>query len=257
MARSKPNPFQLLVDRITAEAKVLCSSSIQVDQTDDVPRIRDLDDEDNDGLLIETTILYCDMRGSTDLVSSHQRGTSARVFKSFLNALVDVGSYYGGEARAFDGDRILMLFPPGDEDVFRRAIQTALGFQCMVERNLRPLYQANFGCNVQCGVGVAFGKMLAIRVGGRGKSKSEIVWIGKPAFLAAKLSDQAGPGEIMIDQRTYGGIPDGFKSPNEIFGWHLYDSVWSERSGSGGKPVYCTGWESLLECVANSDDEDN
>ena len=61
--------------------------------------------------LLETTVLYIDMRRSTELSFKHQKHTVAKLYSAFVRAMTRCASIFGGEVRGIVGDR-LVLFEP-------------------------------------------------------------------------------------------------------------------------------------------------
>lgn len=252
-------PFDDVCADAIARARETLEQPFDALTTDVVPSVADLDAHANEGALIETAILYCDMRGSSSLAEDHRRGTAARIYRSLLNLVVDIGRHYNGKVRAFAGDQVMMLFDRSP-DTLRFAMQAALGIQAAVEENLNPIISRLFGRDVHCGVGVDFGQMLAIRVGGRGRSISDIVWVGRPANVACHLCNSARGGEIAVTPAVFENMPTGFKSPVlwGVLGNLLGDDVWdAQRPFLEPVSSYRARWDAVADCLASSDDEDN
>lgn len=259
VANETRTPFDDVCKAAIARARETLERPFSAFTADLVPSLADLDAHDNQGALIETTILYCDMRGSSALTEDHRRGTAARIYRSFLNLVVDIGKYYNGQIRGFAGDQVMMLFDPSP-DMYRFAMQAALGIQAAVEEDLNPIIKRAFGRDVHCGVGVDHGQMLAIRVGGRGRSISDIVWVGRPANVACHLCNNARAGEMVITPAVFENMPAGFKSPvlGGLLGNLLGDNVW-RAEGPFLEPTtsYRARWDAVADCLEESDDEDN
>jgi class 3 adenylate cyclase len=103
---------------IDEEVSTILSSSfdITVTQTAFVPHSDDtaitfpkLDDEQA-VKLIETTVLYVDMRRSTQLSLKHDGETVAKLYSAFVRAMTKCAKAFGGEVRGIIGDRVMMLF---------------------------------------------------------------------------------------------------------------------------------------------------
>ena len=67
----------------------------------------------NDAVLLEGTVLYADLDGSTAMVDAKDRHFSAEVYKSYLASTDGVIRSEGGEIVAYDGDRVMAVFIGG------------------------------------------------------------------------------------------------------------------------------------------------
>ena len=161
------------------------------------------------GLAGEFTFLYVDMRRSSELANSHRRQTVAKIFKAFHFAMVEIVKEKDGSVRSFDGDRVMAVFG-GDRKV-NNAIEAArlmVGAQVDV---LSPKIKSRYKNDTfDIGVGIATGPALCIKAGvGYDVNNRDLVWIGNPPNLGAKLSDEAGnPSNIWICSTSFGRILD-------------------------------------------------
>ena len=141
--------------------------------------------------IIETCVLYIDIRKSTDLNLSHRRGTMAKLYSSFVRAMARAGGYYSGKVRNIIGDRLMVLF--NVENCFSNAINTAILMNSVCQHILDKEFSHNA---VKCGIGIDYGKMLVtkagiIKNGTENTSNKSLVWLGRPANVASKLTDVA------------------------------------------------------------------
>ena len=58
--------------------------------------------------LIETCVLYIDIRRSTELNFSHRPKTVAKLYTAFVRAMTRVARHYGGHIRGIIGDRVMV-----------------------------------------------------------------------------------------------------------------------------------------------------
>ncbi|MCG6537776.1 MAG: hypothetical protein L7F78_24435, partial [Syntrophales bacterium LBB04] len=103
--------------------------TISVTDTKTVPHSTDsaitfpnLDEKYQGTKLIETTVLYVDMRRSTALSLKHRRSTVARLYSAFVRAMTRCAGIFGGEVRGIIGDRVMILFD--SPNCFANAIDT-------------------------------------------------------------------------------------------------------------------------------------
>jgi class 3 adenylate cyclase len=171
--------------------------------------------------VIETTVLYVDMRRSTELSLKHKPHVVASLYSAFVRAMTRCADASGGEVRGIIGDRVMMLFDQAD--CFANAVDAA----ALINSVCRYVINQHFKHDeVSFGIGIDYGRMLAAKTGVRRHGSAQqsyrsLVWLGRPANVASKLTDQANkPPETMnaIKVRVaydYGG-----------FGLLTYEDEW-------------------------------
>src|SRR5579859_4113307 len=94
---------------------------ISVTETASVPHSDDqaitfpnLDEKYQGVKVIETTVLYVDMRRSTELSLKHKPHVVANLYSAFVRAMTRCANAFGGEVRGIIGDRVMMLFDQAD-----------------------------------------------------------------------------------------------------------------------------------------------
>lgn len=157
----------------------------------------------NSGKLVETAVLYADLRGSTELGDRHRRVTVAKILKVFLTEMARVARFHGAHVRGFAGDRIMVVFEQG-EGTSTKAVDVAAAMRDVVRRAINPELRAATGEEVSAGIGIDYGLMLAVRAGmPRNPDLSDLVWAGNPANFASKLTDAADPEQILVSEAVY------------------------------------------------------
>ena len=143
------------------------SFTINVVKTNTVPHAADpaitfpnLDDETQGAKLIDTTVLYIDIRRSTDLNLTHQPHTVAKLYSAFIRAMTRTARYYKGHVRGIIGDRLMVLFDVPDS--FENAVETAVAMNTVGQHVINKHFKAN---EVSFGIGIDAGKMLATKTG--------------------------------------------------------------------------------------------
>jgi len=74
----------------------------------------------NDGVIIDATVLYADLQDSTALVNSRRSTFAAEIYKTYLLCAARIISQEGGEITAYDGDRIMAVYLGGVQKYFCR-----------------------------------------------------------------------------------------------------------------------------------------
>jgi adenylate cyclase len=171
-------------------------------------------DENSQGVkLLETTVLYVDMRRSTALSLKLHSHTVAKLYSAFIRAMTRCAKAFGGEVRGIIGDRVMILFDTAD--CFTNAIDTAVLINSVCQYVLNQHFTHD---EVNFGIGIDFGRMLATKTGLRRhgdaqQSYHSLVWLGRPANVASKLTDQANKPEEAVDvvkARVAYRAPSGF-----------------------------------------------
>lgn len=157
----------------------------------------------NLGKVVETAVLYVDIRGSTELHTYTHQVTVARILKAFLGEMAQVARRHGAYIRGFAGDRIMVVTEQGPQAA-TTALEIAISMRDVVRSVLNPAFEAHLARSVSVGTGIDYGTMLAIKVGmQRTPEHSDLVWVGTPANVASKITDAANPNEILISSSAY------------------------------------------------------
>lgn len=172
--------------------------------------------------LIETCVLYIDIRNSTELSLNHRRETMAKLYSSFARAMTKAGSYFNGKIRNIIGDRVMVVFD--SDNCFTNAVNTAILMNSISKYVLNKEFPHD---EIKCGIGIDYGKMLVtktgiIRQGIENTSNKSLVWLGKPANIASKLTDNANKTFTQTKTIKIPTIYEGHKYT------HLSDMQWYE-----------------------------
>lgn len=208
---------------LEADVKTILASDFEIKITDTttVPSITDegitfpnLDTKIQKAKRIETCILYIDIRKSTDLNLSHKPITLTRLYSSFVRSMAKSSEFYGGKVRNIIGDRLMVVFDK--ENCFKNAVNTAILLNSVATRVLNKLFTNN---EVTCGIGIDYGKMLVSKAGIRKNGDENIpykslVWLGRPANIASKLTDLAN--KTIVKEISYQTpiVREGYKYPS-------------------------------------------
>ncbi|MBU8791364.1 adenylate/guanylate cyclase domain-containing protein [Oceanobacillus caeni] len=213
------------------EMKNILSSdfSITITDTSTVPSITDsditfpnLDTKSQKAKRIETCILYIDIRKSTELNLSHKPITLTRLYSSFVRSMAKAAEFYGGKVRNIIGDRLMVVFDR--ENCYKNAVNTAILLNSLATRILNKHFKNN---EVKCGIGIDYGKMLVSKAGIRKNGADNtpyksLVWLGRPANIASKLTDLANKTIINEISYQYPYIVEGYYY-RRLKEWGWYD----------------------------------
>ncbi|MDR9820597.1 adenylate/guanylate cyclase domain-containing protein [Rhizobium hidalgonense] len=205
------------------EVSTILSSdfSIEVRNTGTVPHSSDpaitfpnLDLGKQATKLIDTCVLYIDIRRSTVLNLTHKPKTVAKLYSAFVRAMTRCARHHRGHVRGIIGDRVMVLFD--QQDAFKNAVECAYSMNTVSRHIINKHFKQN---EVECGIGIDAGKMLVTKTGVRKKgvdqaSYRNLVWLGRPANVASKLTDLANKPEetITVPMVSAGFRPNPFAS---------------------------------------------
>lgn len=146
----------------------------------------------NDAVSLEGTVLYADLNDSTNLVDTMKPAFAAEIYKSYLVCAARIIRSKGGIITAYDGDRIMAVYIGKSKN--SNAARTALKINFAVQKIINPAIKDQYpdsGYSVKQVVGIDTSKLFVARTGIRGSN--DLVWVGRAANYAAKLSARPGP----------------------------------------------------------------
>jgi adenylate cyclase len=187
-------------ETIDKEVKNTVSSDFDIEITDTklVPNFNDsyltFDNSDNKKKKckrLESCVLYVDIRNSVQISASKQPKTLAKTYSAFIRSMILCGRYYGGHVRNIIGDRVMIVFD--QDDCFKNSVNTAILMSSVCKYILNKNITTS---TIECGIGIDYGKMLitksgAIKQGAEKEFYRSLVWLGRPANVASRLTDLA------------------------------------------------------------------
>jgi adenylate cyclase len=191
----------------------------------------------SEGRLLETAVLFIDMRGSTALSQERYKITISKIYKAFFDVVGKVISWkHGAHIRGFAGDRLMAVFTPGDKSC-DSAVDAAIILQTVITKVLNPKLNRKYNATIDFGIGIDYGEMMATRVGiYGGGSNSDLVWSGNAANYASKLADFQGTSAIRITTAAHSKLTSHLKS---VSGSDLWPNKYSLDVGSKKIVYYC------------------
>ena len=164
----------------------------------------------NDAVKLNATVLYADISGSTTLVDSYEAQFSAAIYKTFLICAAKIIKDEEGVITAYDDNRVMGVFIGGSKNT--HAVRTALRIQAAVLHIVNPALKAQYPTSpyvLKHVVGVDTSELLAGRIGVR--NDNDLVWVGRAANYAAKLSALNEGFATYITDSVYGNMHDKVK----------------------------------------------
>ena len=145
------------------------------------------------------TILFADVTGSTGLGERLDPERLQEVLATYFGAMRQEIEAEGGTVEKFIGDAVMAAFgvPVAHEDDPARALRAALRMRGRLEDVNREL-DRRLGVTLQVRVGVNTGEVLAAAR----PQPGEPMVTGDAVNVAARLEQQAEPGQVVVAERT-------------------------------------------------------
>ena len=148
------------------------------------------------------TVLYADLRGSTDLAERTEAELVVGFINDYLSRMTDVILEHEGTLDKFVGDGVVALFgaPIPQEDHALRAVKTGLAMQTAYQMVRKSWQERGMGAPPM-GVGIATGRMTVGEMGG--SQRADYTVIGRAANLGSRICGAAKGGQVLISQNTF------------------------------------------------------
>ena len=184
--------------------------------------------------LTAAVVLYADLDGSTDMVDNYQWWFSAEVYKTFLKCASDIIRSEGGTITSYDGDRVMAVFTGASKNT--TAVRAALKINYAVTHIIQPALIKRYPktkFELKHVVGIDNTQLRAARIGVKGDN--DLVWIGRAANYAAKLTSladkttfitEAVHSQLREELRESNGLPMWVKEWWPDKGIWIYSSTW-------------------------------
>jgi adenylate cyclase len=154
----------------------------------------------------EITALFCDLRGFTAFAETAEPEEVLGVLRQYHTAVGELIVAHGGTVEHFAGDGLMAFF---NDPVILTEHQLAAVRTAVKMRDRFGVLATDWvkrGYELGLGVGIATGYATLGRIGFEGRH--DYAAIGNIVNLASRLSDAAGPGEVLISQRVQAAIED-------------------------------------------------
>jgi len=182
----------------------------------------------NDAINLEATVLYADLAESTDLVDGYKKQFAAEIYKTYLYCAAKIIRSQGGIITAYDGDRIMAVFIGGykNTSATKAALKINYARLDIINPALKKQYPRD-DYEINHVIGVDTSSLMAARTGIRGSN--DIVWVGKAANHAAKLTSLPHNYATRITSEVYNKLHDEARlDANENNMWER--AAWNDQN---------------------------
>jgi adenylate cyclase len=150
------------------------------------------------GAEIELSLLFADVRGSTTIAEAMNPTEYSQLINRFYSTSTEVMVHTDALIDKIIGDQVAGMYVPGiaGQEHAQRAIEAAQ--KILVETG----HKNKEGPWIQLGVGVHTGTAFVGSLGSE-QGTTDITVLGDAANVAARLSTNAGVGEILVSDAAY------------------------------------------------------
>lgn len=155
----------------------------------------------------DAVAMFADLRGFTRMCAALKVEAAVDILNGFFTQVVDIARLFEGTTLGMAGDSLLVGFnvPMAQADAAPRAILCAIEMLAQVQA-LREKWRMTHGVEVGMGVGISRGSAIFGNVGA--PSHMAYTLIGDAVNVAARLTQQAGGGEILLSTEMASRAPD-------------------------------------------------
>lgn len=239
-----------LKDDIKNKVKTILKDKFEVKEVSYIPKIDDSKlTFGNTGLKFTGSVLFIDMRGSTEVLNNHNRTTVAKLHMSFFHTIVKIANSLDGNVRSFNGDSALIFFHGNYKETISTAVKCAMQIKYMIDNSesgineiLKKYSKLDFG------IGIDHGNVLCTKVGIGGEHNRDLFWIGNCVNKSTVLGDQSKkPNHVSISSHVYSNLLDWAKYGNKknFFGQDEKVDMWTRSTFSYNgvsEYYYYTSW---------------
>lgn len=189
------------MNNLLNEVKTVLQQPIEIErktghiENDQIPK-------KNKAFSLDCSIMFVDMRGSTELTDENSKKNMIRIYKALARIVIHNVISCGGDVKQIVGDGFLCLFTKDNKKSAQKAYDCAVSINSDI-KNILNAEIKNFSKPIGVGFGICTGNVLLSKVGRKGKGKVAVpVFAGSTTNYASKYCGQADREEIIICETT-------------------------------------------------------
>lgn len=239
-----------LKDEIKNKVKSILDEKFEVKDISYIPKIDDTKlTFGNTGLKFTGSVLFIDMRSSTEVLNSHNKTTVAKLHMAFFHTIVKIANSLNGNVRSFNGDSALIFFQGDYIQTISTAVECAMKIKYMIDNSesginelLKKYSKLDFG------IGIDHGNILCTKVGIGGEHNRDLFWIGNSVNKSTVLGDKSSrPNHISISEYVYINLLDYVKygEKENFWGVNVKVDMWQKENfkyNGNWETYYYTNW---------------
>jgi adenylate cyclase len=147
------------------------------------------------GAEVELSMLFADVRGSTGLAQTTSTSEFKDIIQRFYRVVTEVLVGHNAMVNRLMGDQVIGLFAPRFTGTLHAKVAVAAALDILKATG----HADRQGPWIPVGIGVHTG-LAYVGAVGAGNGVNEIAVLGSTPNLAARLSSQAGDGEVIVSE---------------------------------------------------------
>jgi len=159
----------------------------------------------------DATVLFADIRGYTSFSEGKDPEYIVNILNEYFSQAVEIVIKYNGYIDKFIGDCIMAAWGvplKSDIEDAQLAVSCALEMQSIVKNPKRSFFKGE-AKNLAIGIGIHTGPLVAGNIGST--RRVDYTMIGDTVNVAARLEGVAGPGEVIITEKTRSFLTKEYK----------------------------------------------
>lgn len=190
----------------------------------------------NDGDSFYASVLFIDLRGSTNLFQKHYDNGIAKILMSYYKGITEIATDNSGHIRSFNGDSLLVFFYGDTKKAVNDSVRCAMKISYFINNILNPELENKKFSKIDFGIGIDHGNILSVKVGKKkseGADNKDLIWIAEAVNFSAKMSDNgSNPYHIYISNKIYINLDDKTKysTKTDIYGSTSKIEMWNSKS---------------------------
>ena len=183
---------------------------------------------------INTTVLYVDIVGSTNLATTLNSENLSGLVKVFSEEMSVIVSKHAGFVLKYTGDAVIAFFPELKEfgNMAENAVRCANSMNMIIKHSLNPIF-ASFGLpTIRVRIGIDAGKNRIVFLG------SDPDLIGHSITIVSKILPLAQPDQITLGDAAYGLLSPAYSE--QFTKINQDDKMWNYKHPVTGTiyPIY-------------------
>lgn len=167
------------------------------------------------GYNVDVTVLFVDLRDSTNLSIKHTKPVLAKIYRSYISELVAIMKGDNTISEIYiEGDGVWGVFNTTTKAQVNGVFETAGRISSLIQILNVKLAKKKYS-TISVGIGIDDGYSLYIKAGYKGSGINEVVWIGRVVGGAANLCKYGNrtilDRTVMVSEIVYDSLVDKYK----------------------------------------------
>ena len=200
--------FQFDINECSKRINRYLSQAVDAETVEQVPAEKDFTFDN--GYYVECCAVFVDIRDSSKLTYEDTKKNVSKIYRSFVSEITAVmQSLKQCKHINIVGDCVSGIFDTSnDKNDLREIFLMIAKIHAIIMMLNQRLKQRDLP-TIKVGIGVDYGKTLAVKAGYKGSELNELVWMGKVVNNAAHLCGKANKGDypiILCSESFYQGL---------------------------------------------------